>query len=184
MPHAGLTMFSRRAAHWEMIASGAGAGSPRAARRRARDARRTAIDVRLTPGGTCRYHLVVKIDKIREGEPKNIIMGAFGGHYDIKQVVVVDRDVDISSPEEIEWAIATRFQADRDMVVVTGALSSKLDPSSDDGVGAKLGFDATAPITDPSAFRRIGVKGQENVNLAQVLVEDPEAAFTRIVGEV
>jgi 2,5-furandicarboxylate decarboxylase 1 len=142
------------------------------------------LDVRLTPGGTCRYHLVVKIDKIREGEPKNIIMAAFGGHYDIKQVVVVDRDVDISSPEEIEWAIATRFQADRDMVVVTGALSSKLDPSSDDGVGAKLGFDATAPITDPSAFRRIGVKGQENVNLAQVLVEDPEAAFTRIVGEV
>jgi 2,5-furandicarboxylate decarboxylase 1 len=70
------------------------------------------------------------------------------------------------------------------MVVVTGALSSKLDPSSDDGVGAKLGFDATALITDPSAFRRIGVKGQENVNLAQVLVEDPEAAFTRIVGEV
>jgi 2,5-furandicarboxylate decarboxylase 1 len=59
------------------------------------------LDVRLTPGGTCRYHLVVKIDKIREGEPKNIIMAAFGGHYDIKQVVVVDRDVDISSPEEI-----------------------------------------------------------------------------------
>ena len=142
------------------------------------------LDVRLTRGGTCRYHLVVKIDKIREGEPKNIIMGAFGGHYDIKQVVVVDRDVDISSPDEIEWAIATRFQADRDMVVVCGALGSMLDPSSDAGVGAKLGFDATAPVTDPSAFRRIRVKGEENVNLAQVLVEDPEAAFARIVAQV
>jgi 2,5-furandicarboxylate decarboxylase 1 len=142
------------------------------------------LDVRLTRGGTCRYHLVVKIDKIREGEPKNIIMGAFGGHYDIKQVVVVDRDVDISSPDEIEWAIATRFQADRDMVVVSGALGSMLDPSSDAGVGAKLGFDATAPVTDPSAFRRIRVKGEENVNLAQVLVGDPEAAFARIVAQV
>jgi 2,5-furandicarboxylate decarboxylase 1 len=142
------------------------------------------LDVRLTRGGTCRYHLAVKIDKIREGEPKNIIMGAFGGHYDIKQVVVVDRDVDISSPDEIEWAIATRFQADRDLVVVSGALGSMLDPSSHAGVGAKLGFDATAPITDPAAFRRIRVKGEENVDLAQVLVEDPEAAFARIVAQV
>ncbi|MFG1418947.1 UbiD family decarboxylase [Xanthobacter sp. V0B-10] len=143
------------------------------------------LDVRLTRGGTCRYHLVVKIDKTREGEAKNIILGAFGGHYDVKQVVVVDKDVDISSADEIEWAIATRFQADRDMVVVSGAQGSKLDPSTDDGIGAKLGLDATAPLSDdPLAFRRIHVKGEEEVNLSEVLVKDPNAAFARIVAQV
>ncbi|MFG1432899.1 UbiD family decarboxylase [Xanthobacter sp. V2C-8] len=143
------------------------------------------LDVRLTLGGTCRYHLVVKIDKTREGEAKNIILGAFGGHYDVKQVVVVDKDVDISSADEIEWAIATRFQADRDMVVVSGAQGSKLDPSTDDGIGAKLGLDATAPLSDdPLAFRRIHVKGEEEVNLSEVLVKDPNAAFARIVAQV
>lgn len=143
------------------------------------------LDVRLTRGGTCRYHLVVKIDKTSEGEPKNIIMGAFGGHYDIKQVVVVDKDVDISNPDEIEWAIATRFQADRDMLVVSGAQGSKLDPTSADGISAKLGLDATAPLTDdPLAFRRIHVKSEEEVDLADMLVKDPNAAFARIVAQI
>lgn len=145
----------------------------------------SVLDVRLTRGGTCRYHLVVKINKMSEGEPKNIILGAFGGHYDIKQVVVVDKDVDISSADEIEWAIATRFQADRDMVVVSGAQGSKLDPSTDNGIGAKLGLDATAPISDdPLAFRRIRVKGEDEVDLATQLVKDPNAAFARIVAQV
>lgn len=143
------------------------------------------LDVRLTRGGTCRYHLVVKIDKTSNGEPKNIILGAFGGHYDIKQVVVVDKDVDISSADEIEWAIATRFQADRDMVVVSGAQGSRLDPSTDDGISAKLGLDATAPLTDdPLAFRRIHVKGEEEVDLATALVKDPNAAFARLVAQL
>lgn len=141
------------------------------------------LDVRLTRGGTCRYHLVVKIDKQSAGEPKNIIMCAFGGHYDIKQVIVVDKDVDISSSEEIEWAVATRFQADRDMVLVAGAQGSKLDPSAADGVSAKLGFDATAPLSDdPLAFRRIRVKGEDEIDLDAVLLKDPLPAFARLFG--
>jgi 2,5-furandicarboxylate decarboxylase 1 len=140
-------------------------------------------DVRLTRGGTCRYHLAVKIDKTSPGEPKNIIMGAFGGHYDIKQVVVVDIDVDIDDPNEIEWAIATRFQADRDLVVVSGAQGSKLDPSSADGISAKMGIDATKPLaTEPMAFKRIHVKGIESVDLGRLLQDDPKAAFARTVA--
>lgn len=139
-------------------------------------------DVRLTWGGTCRYHLVVKIDKTNNGEPKNIIMGAFGGHYDLKQVVVVDMDVDIDKPNEVEWAVATRFQADRDLLVVSGAQGSKLDPSSNGGISAKMGLDATKPVeSEPMTFKRIHVKGQEDVDLARVLLDDPEAAFARIV---
>ena len=140
-------------------------------------------DVRLTRGGTCRYHLAVKIDKTSSGEPKNIIMGAFGGHYDIKQVVVVDTDVDIDDPSEIEWAVATRFQADRDLVIVSGAQGSKLDPSATDGVSAKMGIDATKPLsTEPMEFKRIHVKGIEDVDLDRVLQDDPKAAFARIVA--
>ena len=140
-------------------------------------------DLRLTRGGTCRYHLAVKIDKASGGEPKNIIMGAFGGHYDIKQVVVVDMDVDIDDSNEIEWAIATRFQADRDLVVVSGAQGSKLDPSSADGISAKMGLDATKPLsTEPMAFKRIHVKGIENVDLGRELQSDPAAAFARLVA--
>ena len=140
-------------------------------------------DLRLTRGGTCRYHLAVKIDKASGGEPKNVIMGAFGGHYDIKQVVVVDMDVDIDDPNEIEWAVATRFQADRDLVVVSGAQGSKLDPSSADGISAKMGLDATKPLsTEPMAFKRIHVKGIENVDLGRELQSDPSAAFARLVA--
>ena len=116
-------------------------------------------------------------------KPKNIIMGAFAGHYDIKQVVVVDMDVDIDEPSEIEWAIATRFQADRDLLVVSGAQGSKLDPSSCDGVSAKMGIDATKPLsTEPMEFKRIHVKGIENVDLGRVLQDDPKAAFARMVA--
>jgi 2,5-furandicarboxylate decarboxylase 1 len=140
-------------------------------------------DVRLTRGGTCRYHLAVKVDKKSQGEPKNIIMGAFGGHYDIKQVVVIDMDVNIDDETEIEWAIATRFQADRDLFVVSGAQGSKLDPSSDDGISAKMGIDATKPLsTEPMEFKRIHVKGVENVNLGRVLQDDPKAAFARVIA--
>ena len=140
-------------------------------------------DVRLTRGGTCRYHLAIKIDKRSQGEPKNIIMGAFGGHYDIKQVVVVDMDVNIDDEREIEWAVATRFQADRDLVVVSGAQGSKLDPSSDNGISAKMGIDATKPLSvDAMEFKRIHVKGVEDVDLGKALESDPKAAFARIVA--
>jgi 2,5-furandicarboxylate decarboxylase 1 len=143
----------------------------------------TVLDARLTRGGTCRYHLVVKIDKKSNGEPKNIIMGAFGGHYDLKQVVIVDRDVNIDDPHEIEWAIATRFQADRDLVVVSGAQGSKLDPSSEGGISAKMGIDATKPVeAKPLVFKRIHVRGEEDVDLEHSLQRDSRTALARIVG--
>ena len=129
-------------------------------------------DVHLSRGGTCRYHLNVQLDKRHEGEGKNVIMGAFGAHYDIKHVVVVDTDVDIHDQAEVEWAISTRFQADRDLVVVSEAQGSKLDPSSRDGVSAKMGFDATIPMSAPTLkYKRIRVPGEEAVDLAKVIDE-------------
>ena len=77
-------------------------------------------DLHLSRGGTCRYHLYVQVERPAPGEAKNVILGALGTHYDIKHVTVVDTDVDVHDPTEVEWAVATRFQADRDLVVVDG----------------------------------------------------------------
>jgi 2,5-furandicarboxylate decarboxylase 1 len=142
-------------------------------------------DVHLSVGGVARYHLFVQMKKRREGEPKNVILGAFGGHYDVKHVVVVDDDVDVHDPQEVEWAIATRFQADRDLVVVSGAQGSPLDPSTTvafahshggkpplhlQGLSAKMGLDATRPLESAEhVFTRVRVPGEREVDLAAVL---------------
>ncbi len=127
-------------------------------------------DVHLAPGGTCRYHLYVKMKKRFEGEAKNVIAGAFAAHYDIKHVVAVDEDVDIHNPQDVEWAVATRFQADRDLVILPHSMGSKLDPSTSEGIGAKMGLDATIPLAAPEGkFRRIHVPGEDSVDIDAVV---------------
>jgi len=127
-------------------------------------------DVHLSMGGVGRYVLYVQIAKRQEGEAKNVILGAFGGHYDLKTVIVVDEDVDIHNAREVEWAVTTRFQADRDLVVIANSQGSKLDPSTRDGVGAKMGIDATVPLDAPAGkFTRIRVPGEEVVDLDAVV---------------
>ena len=138
-------------------------------------------DVHLSLGGVGRYHLYVKLRKTQDGEGKNVLLGAFAAHYDIKHAVVVDTDVDIHDPREVEWAVSTRFQADRDLVVVAEAQGSKLDPSGRDGVGAKMGLDATVPVgAPPMKFKRIAVPGQAEVDLAAVI--DPGADWRAAAG--
>ena len=126
----------------------------------------TVKAVHMTPGGTCRYHAVLSIKKTQEGQGKNAILAAFANSFDIKHVVVVDEEVDIFNAEEVEWAVATRFQADRDLVVVHGAQSSKLDPSTNNGIGSKVGFDCTVPLdSEPSRYLRIRIPGYESIKL-------------------
>jgi len=130
------------------------------------------VDVHLSPGGVMRFHLFVKLRKTQEGQGKNVILGAFAGSFDLKHVIVVDEDVDIHNPTEVEWAVATRFQADRDLVIVPDSQGSKLDPSNRDGVGAKMGIDATKPLKAPEmTFKRIRVPGEEAVDVARALHE-------------
>ena len=135
-------------------------------------------DVRLSQAGVCRYHLYVAMRKRFEGEGKNVIMAALAAHYDVKHVYVVDEDVDIHNPEQVEWAVATRFQADRDLVAVHGSLGSKLDPSTDDdGIGSKLGFDATVPLdAGPLKYTRIRVPDQDAIDLAEVTDDQAQLA--------
>ena len=125
-------------------------------------------DVHLSLGGVGRYHLYAKLKKTQQGEAKNVLLGAFAAHYDIKYAVVVDLDVDIHDAREVEWAIATRFQADRDLVIVANSQCSKLDPSTENGVGAKMGLDATIPLDAPEMkFKRIRVPGEDSVSLGK-----------------
>lgn len=147
-------------------------------------------DVHLSKGGTCRYHLHVQMKKTREGQPKNVILGAFAGHYDVKQVIVVDDDVDVHDAAEVEWAVATRFQADRDLVVVGGAQGSALDPSTTlgytdnrppphlQGLGAKMGLDATKPLVSAAqVFTRVRIPGEGDVDPGDVVAASGVAAL-------
>ena len=107
--------------------------------------------VYITPGGTSWLHAVVQVDKQHAEDGRRAIWAAFNGHISLKHVVVVDTDVNIYDSAEVEWAIATRFQADRDLVILTDQPSSSLDPSATHTPGqkartAKMGLDATAPI--------------------------------------
>lgn len=130
-------------------------------------------DVHLSMGGVCRYHLYIQISNPAPGEAKNAILGALAAHYDIKHVTIVDTDVDVHDPQMVEWALATRFQADRDLVIVNNTQGSKLDPSSDRGIGSKLGFDATVPRdAEEFRFKRIRVPGEEDIDLSEVIQSD------------
>jgi UbiD family decarboxylase len=106
------------------------------------------LDVNIDPGGCSWLHAVVQIDKQREEDGKLAIEGAFEGHRSLKHAYIVDKDIDIYDPYDVEWAMATRFQGDIDLVVKEKERGSSLDPSSEPGtyITTKLGFDLTAPL--------------------------------------
>ncbi len=117
-------------------------------------------NVSITPGGTSWLHAVVQIDKQHAGDGRLAAEAAFRGHGSLKHVVVVDGDVDLYDPQDVEWAIATRFQADRDLMLWEGQPSSSLDPSATHMPGqksrsAKMGLDATIPWDRPDGCSRL-----------------------------
>jgi 2,5-furandicarboxylate decarboxylase 1 len=118
-----------------------------AALRVLREAGVIATAINVTPGGCCHWHIVAAIKK-QPGDGKNAIL-ALLSIADIKHVVVTDDDIDIFDPVDLEWAVATRVQADRDVVIVSNARSKPLDPSLPPTTGipttAKMGIDATIP---------------------------------------
>jgi UbiD family decarboxylase len=106
------------------------------------------LDVNVSPGGCSWLHAVVQIDKQSEDDGRNAILAAFAGHRSCKHVYVVDADIDIYDPRQVEWAMATRFQGDRDMLVLPRERGSSLDPSAESGthLTTKIGFDLTRPL--------------------------------------
>lgn len=116
--------------------------------------------VSITPGGCSWLHGVVAIHKKNEDDGKKAIEAAFHGHASMKHVVVVDDDVDIHDMQQVEWAIATRFQGDRGLVVKPHEKGSSLDPSANPETRetTRIGVDATAPLKNRAAFDRAKYK--------------------------
>jgi 3-polyprenyl-4-hydroxybenzoate decarboxylase len=96
-------------------------------------------------GGT--FNVRVAIKQRVPGEAKSAIAAVFACMANVKHVYIVDPDIDIFSSEQMEWAMATRFQADKDMIFATGFRAMPLDPSLQESkTTAKLGFDLTLPF--------------------------------------
>lgn len=118
-------------------------------------------DVYITPGGCSWLHAVIQIKKQATVDGKKAITAAFEGHKSLKHCVVVDDDINIYDPHDVEWAIATRLQADKDTIILSNQPGSSLDPSGDLSEGkkattAKAGLDATAPlITTGKGFSKV-----------------------------
>jgi UbiD family decarboxylase len=106
------------------------------------------LDVNVAPGGCSWLHAIVQIDKQHEDDGRKAIEAAFAGHHSCKHVFVVDKDIDIYNPQEVEWAMATRFQGDTHMVMNGKQPGSSLDPSAEPGthLTTKIGFDLTKPL--------------------------------------
>ena len=108
-------------------------------------------DVYITTGGCSWLHAVIQIKKQNPDDGKKAIKAAFDGHKSLKHCVVVDDDVNIYDSNDVEWALATRFQADKAAVILPNQRGSSLDPSGDLTEGkkartCKMGLDATIPL--------------------------------------
>jgi len=114
-------------------------------------------------------HVAVSIRKMMEGDSKSALIATLANPI-AKHAVVVDEDVDIFSLREIDWAIATRVQGDRNILVLRKMQGSKIDPSTEDGMVDKIGVDATKPLkAPPERFERTRIPGEEKVKLEEYL---------------
>lgn len=115
----------------------------------------TVKNVVLTEGGCCYLHAVIQIEKQTEGDGKNAIMAAFAAHTSLKHVVIVDDDINILDPNDVEFAIATRVKGDIDILIIPNVRGSSLDPrGAPDGTTTKVGIDATKVLVEKENFER------------------------------
>ena len=150
---------------------------------------REPVAVHATPASGGMYTLRVALRQRVPGEARNAIAACFGALTNVKHVFVVDPDVDIFSDEQMDWAFATRFQADRDLMVMEGMRTVPIDPSLlGSRVGAKAGFDLTWPagaaarlemrVPEPPRFA-----GRRFASIAAALADGPKF-FEELMGAV
>jgi len=140
-------------------------------------------DINVTLGGCGFWHAIVSIRK-QAGEGKNALLAALTAQ-DIKHVVVVDDDIDVFDATDVEWAIATRVQGDKDVIIIPGARAKPLDPSlavTPPGVvptGAKVGIDATIGEGIPrERFERIAYAYADRAKIADYIKGKADAGPT------
>jgi 2,5-furandicarboxylate decarboxylase 1 len=145
-------------------------------------------DINVTLGGCAFWHAIVSIRK-QAGEGKNALIAALSV-MDLKHVVVVDDDIDVFNPTDVEWAIATRVQGDRDVIIIPGARAKPLDPSlavMPPGVvptGAKVGIDATIGEGIPhERFERIAYAYADRAKIADYIAGKADASSGRVASD-
>ena len=130
----------------------------------------TVKSVCMPVSGNCRFHAYISIAKRTPGQAKNAICAAFASDMLLKHVVIVDEDIDVYDEEQVLWAVSNRFQADHGLVVIPGAQGSELDPSAGPGgVNAKMGLDATKPLTGFASELRVPEDAMKKIRLEDFL---------------
>jgi 2,5-furandicarboxylate decarboxylase 1 len=115
------------------------------------------VDAEMTAGGLHRFHAVLQVRKStaqHEGLQRNAILAAFGALKDLDLIIVVDDDIDIRNPHDVEYALATRMEASRDLFIVPAARGHEYVRVGQNGIRAKVGIDATVPVDEKARFRR------------------------------
>ncbi|HDM23980.1 UbiD family decarboxylase [archaeon] len=114
------------------------------------------VDINLTTGSGCWLNAIISIRKRSEEEPKLLIKKAFEVNHSLKHVIIVDCDIDVYNLSSVDFAIATRFQASKDIVILENVRGSSLDPSADQEtlLTSKMGIDATAPLKGREKFEK------------------------------
>jgi len=141
-----------------------------------------------TPASGGMYNVRVALRQRVPGESRNALVAVFGSKADAKHVFVFDDDIDVFSDEQVDWALATRFQADRDLIVASGFRTVPLDPSLEGmRTGAKVGFDCTIPFGKKTSFEwtvpapPARLQGKRHDSVASALAEQP-ASFLELVN--
>jgi 2,5-furandicarboxylate decarboxylase 1 len=113
--------------------------------------------VYMPVSGTARLHAYIQLKKSNDAEPKTAIATALSSDYRLKHVIVVDEDVDVFDEEQVLWAVATRSQWDKDLLVLPGMMGTRLDPSGNDIITTKAGIDATKPVDSKAFPKRLSI---------------------------
>ena len=116
--------------------------------------------------------VIVSIKKRERTDARRILHALLVSHPFIKNAVIVDDDIDIHSPRDVDWALGSRFQPDRDLVVIDQVAGSPLDPSCEEaGVTAKMGLDATIPFEQRERFERARLSSANRKKVEQLLAK-------------
>jgi 2,5-furandicarboxylate decarboxylase 1 len=136
------------------------------------------VDAEMTVGGLHRFHAVIQVKKStpqHNGLQRNAILAAFGALKDLDHVVVVDEDIDIRDPWDVEYALATRMEASRDLIIIPGTRGHEYVRVSENGIRAKLGIDATVPFEEKDRFTRCEFEpvliDRENISTAPKIAQ-------------
>ena len=113
--------------------------------------------VYLSHGGS-HYHAILQIDPPRNGMAKNAILAAFAAFPVLQMVTAVNSDVNLYDAEDVERAMVTRCRPDKDIIIVPDCFGHELNPATDDGVGAKMGFDCTYPVPKSDRYEKVAFK--------------------------